>query len=66
MTKVETVIVNVGDTQTYEKLRSEGYNCVASDNGIVWMRRLINWQEYDSDYLDGSEYHARLLSDYHK
>lgn len=60
--KTETVTINVGDTQAYKELRAEGYNCIASDNGIIWMRRLTNWQEYDSDYLESAKYHEKLIS----
>ena len=58
----ETVIISVGDDNVYAKLRHEGYNCIASNDGVIWMRRLVDWQEYDSDYLDSAEYHEKLIS----
>lgn len=58
----ETVIISVGDDNVYAKLRREGYNCIASNDGVIWMRRLVDWQEYDSDYLDSAEYHEKLIS----
>jgi len=58
----ETVMIEVADRKAYAELRREGYNCIASNDGIIWMRRLINWQEYDCDYLDSAEYHEKLIS----
>lgn len=58
----ETVIISVGDDKAYADLRREGYNCIASGGGVIWMRRLVNWQDYDCDYLDSAEYHQKLIS----
>ena len=58
----ETVIIDVGDDKACAALRREGYNCIASGDGVIWMRRLVTWQEYDSDYLDSAEYHKKLIS----
>jgi hypothetical protein len=58
----ETVIIDVGDDKIYADLRREGYNCIASGDGVIWMRRLVTWQKYDSDYLDSAEYHEKLIS----
>lgn len=58
----ETVTISVGDNKAYAELRREGYNCIACADGVIWMRRLVNWQEYDCDYLDSAEYHQKLIS----
>ena len=58
----ETVIIRVGDNEAYAELRRKGYNCIASGDGVIWMRRLVNWQEYDGDYLDSAEYYQKLIS----
>lgn len=58
----ETVTISVGDNEAYAELRREGYNCIAFGDGVIWMRRLVNWQEYDGDYLDSAEYHEKLIS----
>ncbi len=58
----ETVTISVGDNEAYAELRREGYNCIASNDGVIWMRRLVDWQEYDSDHLDSAEYHEKLIS----
>jgi uncharacterized protein Smg (DUF494 family) len=57
---VETVEIEVGDKKLYRELRQAGFNCIASDNGVVYMCRLVNWQELSAEYIDSAEYHYQL------